>query len=465
MERRFRVRLDELLNDAEVPPRLLRGMMPRLEAFLQPFIASLSTLEQCTNATQCVMGLLSDLPSKDAESIAYLHDRERQGLQKFLGQSEWDHRPLLTELARQVGTELGQADAVLVFDPSAFPKKGTESVGVQRQWCGRLGKIDNCQVGLYLGYVSRREHALVDCRLYLPKEWANRKRRRQKVGVPAAIRFRTRHELFLEMLDEHGSLLPHAWISGDDELGRCAWFRQELRARGEAYLLAVPSNTLVRDLAAQPPPYRGRGPHPPVPFRRVDRWCAALPESAWQTIDVRDGEKGPLVVQATRGLVQARTEGRPADVAELLVVFRERQADGTWKHDYLLSNGELTTALTEFARVFKAQHRIEECLRRAKKEAGLADYQVRTWEGWHHHQVLSLIATWFLTQETRRGKNLDACGDGPASTTADRRSAELPVGLSSPYTTSPHDEPSLETQRGSKVLSLATTQMLTAASV
>jgi SRSO17 transposase len=460
MERRFRVRLDELLNDAEVPPSLLRGVLPRLETFLQPFVESLSTLEQRTNATQGVMGLLSDLPSKDAESIAYLHDRERQGLQKFMGQSEWEYRPLLTELAQQVGTELGEPDGVLVFDPSAFPKKGTESVGVQRQWCGRLGKLDNCQVGLYLGYVSRREHALVDVRLYLPKAWANRKRRRQKVGVPAAIPFRTRHELFLEMLDEHGPLLPHAWISGDDELGRCAWFRQELRARGEAYLLAVPSNTLVRDLAAQPPPYRGRGPHPQVPFRRVDRWCAALPESAWQTIDVRDGEKGPLVVQATMALVQARTEGRPADVAELLVVFRERQADGTWKHDYLLSNGELTTPLTEFARVFKAQHRIEECLRRAKKETGLADYQVRTWAGWHHHQTLSLLATWFLTQETRRGKNLDSRGDSAASTSPDRRPAQSQVRLPPRHASSPHHEPAIETQRGSKTLSLASTQLL-----
>ena len=147
----------------------------------------------------------------------HLHDRQRQGLQKFIGQADWEHQPLLTELARQVGSELGQDDGVLVFDPSAFPKQGTESVGVQRQWCGRLGKIDNCQVGIYLGYVSRSEHALVDVRLYLPKQWARRKRRRQKAGVPAEVRFRTRHELALQMLDERGPLLPHAWISGDDE--------------------------------------------------------------------------------------------------------------------------------------------------------------------------------------------------------------------------------------------------------
>src|SRR5689334_17901201 len=128
VERRYRIRLDELLEDAEVPPGLLRGVMPRLETFLRPFVEALGSPEQRTNARHYVQGLLSDLPSKDAESIAYLHGRERQGLQKFIGQADWDHRPLLAELTRQVGAELGQPDAVLVFDPSAFPKKGTESV-------------------------------------------------------------------------------------------------------------------------------------------------------------------------------------------------------------------------------------------------------------------------------------------------------------------------------------------------
>src|SRR5947208_12019335 len=224
MERRFRSRLEELLDDARVRPSVLRDVVPRLECFLQRFVQTLASVEQRSNARHYVQGLLSDLDSKDIESLAYLHDRERQGLQKFMGQADWDHWPLVTELARQIGTELGEADGVLVFDPSAFAKKGTESVGVQRQWCGRLGKIDNCQVGIYLGYVSRREHALVDFRMFLPKEWAKRKHRRAKAGVPEEVRFQTRHELMLDMLDEHGSVLPHAWITGDDELGRCSWF-------------------------------------------------------------------------------------------------------------------------------------------------------------------------------------------------------------------------------------------------
>jgi SRSO17 transposase len=465
MERRFRVRLDELRHDAQVPARLFQDVLPRLHTFLLPFVASLQRSEQRDNTRHYVQGLLSHLDKKNVETIAYLHDQERQALQKFIGQSPWDHQPLLTELTRQIGAELGEADAVLVFDPSAFPKKGTTSVGVQRQWCGRLGKLDNCQVGLYLGYVARRDHALVDVRLYLPQEWARDKRRRKQAGVPAQIRFRTRHELALEMLEQRGAELPHAWIAGDDEMGRCAWFRQQLQARGEHYLLAVPSNTLVRDLAAEPPPYGGRGRYPQVPFQRVDRWCAALPEDAWETIEVRDGEKGPLRVQAVRALVQARTEGAPSEVAELLLAFREQQGDGTWKHDYLLSNGELVTPLAEFARVFKAEHRIEESLQRAKGQAGLADYQVRTWEGWHHHQTLSLLAAWFLTQETGRGKNPDARADPATNAGADRWSAASAVGLGSAGTPPPHGKPLVASQRGGTLLPLASTQTLAASTV
>jgi SRSO17 transposase len=433
---------------------------------LQPFVAALQSPEQRTNAQHYVEGLLSDLDSKDAESIAYLHDRERQGLQKFIGQAEWKHRPMVTELARQVAAELGEDDGVLVFDPSAFAKKGTESVGVQRQWCGRLGKVENCQVGIYLGYVSRRDHALVDFRLFLPQEWAQRKRRRAKAGVPAEIRFQTRHELMLEMLDDHGSKLPHAWIAGDDELGRSSWFRQQLRERNERYMLAVPSNTLVRDLKAPEPPASTAGGRPrKVPFVRVDRWRAAVPESAWQTIEVRAGEKGPLVVQATWTLVQARTQGKGSDVWETLVVFREKQNDGAWKHDYLLSNAWVETPLEEFARVFKAEHRIEECLQRAKGEAGLADYQVRTWEGWHHHQTLALMATWFLTQETGRGKNPDACADGAANAEDDRAIAEWDVEMRSSSAHSSDDESPFEAERRGPTISLAPSQSLAAATV
>jgi hypothetical protein len=359
MERRFRVHLDELLDDAVVPAAVPRacclawgGSWGRSSS---PWIPP----PQRAHARHYAAGLLSDLGRKNAEGIAYLHGQERQGLQKFLGQAAWQERPLLTELARQVGEQLGEPDGVLVLDPSGFPKKGDASVGVQRQWCGRLGKIDNCQVAVYLGYATRVEHALVDCRLYLPREWAKDMKRRAQAGVPKGVRFRTRHELALHLLDEHGPRLPHAWVTGDDEIGRCGWFRAQLRQRAEPYLLAVPSSTSVRDLtAARPSP--GRGRPPAVPFQRVDRWAAAQPAAAWQTVEVLDGAKSPLRVQGARTLVQARSDGRVSDAVEWLVVFREPQGGGSWKHDYLLAD-----APPDGRRILEAIERLPEGEREA----------------------------------------------------------------------------------------------------
>jgi SRSO17 transposase len=427
MERRFDVRVEELLDDAVLDERIPQGMLERLKTFTTPFAACLSSSELQRHVWEYLGGLFSDVKRKSAETIAYFHDQDRQAMQKFIGQSPWDDRPMIAELVRQIGAEIGEPDGVLVFDPSAFKKQGTESVGVARQWCGRLGKIDNCQVGVYLGYVSRREHALADVRLYLNKDWAKDRQHRKKCGVPRAIRFRTRHALALEMLAEHGKTLPHRWIAGDDEMGRSSAFRRDLRALNERYLLAVPSNTLVRDLEAAPPEYAGRGRRPETPFARADRWREALPENAWTTIEVRDGSRGPIVAQAVKTRVRAKTDRRRVGPEEVLVVLREVQDDGTMKHDYYLSNASWETTFDEFARVAKAEHRIEECLERAKSEAGLAQYQVRNWVGWHHHQTLSFLATWFLTRENRRGKKIHAGVDG-----ADRADDSRRIAVRSP---------------------------------
>lgn len=410
MERRFEIRKRQLLAECEVDAAAFEGAVERLEVFAKPFLSWLARREQRQYARSYLAGLVSNVETKNVESIAYLHDQERHRMQAFVGQSNWEHQPLLDELAIQVAGEIGEPDAVLVFDPSGFHKSGAHSVGVQRQWCGRLGKIDNCQVAVYLGYVSRLEQTLVNARLYLPQAWATDRRRRKKCGVPTNIRFRTRHELALEMLDEQGSLLPHGWIAGDDEMGRSTGFRRELASRGERYLLAVPSNTTIRDLcAAVPDGKRVR------PFEQVRRWAEALPATAWTRVDVRDAHHGPLVAELAMTRVVAKTDRKRSGPKEALVVMRVREASGALKYDYYLSNAAPDTPIAEFARVAKAEHRIEECIQRGKSEAGLADYEVRSWKGWHHHQTLSLVATWFLVQEARRGKKIQSCYDRAAS--------------------------------------------------
>jgi SRSO17 transposase len=402
MEPRFARRKEQLLAGCQVSTALFRGAMSRLESFARPFVSSLPSPESRAHSRTYLAGLLSDVERKNAESIAYRYDLDRQTIQRFVGELDWDQGPPIGELTGQVARALGRPDAVLVFDPSAFPKQGAASVGVQRQWCGRLGKVENCQVGVFLGYVGDDDHTLVDFRLYLPKEWAQDRSRRKKAGGPKDLRYRTRHELALEMLRGRGGALPHGWVAGDDEMGRPAWFRKRLALDGERYFLAVPANTTVRDLE-EPPPYGGHGRRPKAPFRGVRAWCAALPAGAWTKLTVRDGEKGPLEVEIVARRVESKVDRRVVGFEEMLVVVRFVDG-GVLKHDYHLSNAAPGTPLAEFARVAKASHRIEECLKRSKGEAGLGEYQVRNWRGWHHHMALSLIATWFLVVEARRGK-------------------------------------------------------------
>jgi SRSO17 transposase len=419
MERRYESRLREMLAQAQVPPELVDGLLNRLEDFMRPYTAALSEPEQKRHAREYVTGLLSNLRHKTGEGIAYLHDQDRQGMQKFIGDAPWDDHPLVNVLVDDVATELGEPDGVLVFDPSGFPKKGTKSVGVARQWCGRLSKVDNCQVGIYMAYVSRKGQTLVGVRLYLPEDWTKNRGRRKEAGVPKEIKFHTRHELALQMLDEYGGRLPHTWVTGDDEMGRPSRFREALRERGQRYLLAVPSNVWIRDGEVPPPPFTGRGRVPMVPFQRVDKWAANLPEDAWTRIEVRDGEKGPLVIESVKRRVFPRTRTDGTGPEEQLLVTRERQSEGTYKHDYYLSNGDSGVPLQELVHVANAEHRVEECLKRAKGHAGLGDYQVRTWTSWHHHQTLALVAAWFLAKETRRKKNLHPRFDVAATPKAD----------------------------------------------
>ncbi len=210
MEGSFEDRKRELEAECKVSKNVFGAAANRLEEFMHPFLVSYRRHEQQMNASTVVRGLCSDLKHKNGESMAYLFGLDRKVIQHFVGESRWDDRPLRDELAQQIGSQLGQPDGVLAFDPSSFPKSGKQSVGVVRQWCGRLGKVENCQVGVYLCYVSSVGHALVDTELYLPKEWTSDKPRMKRAGVPKdSQRFRTRHEICLELLDRHGEHLPH----------------------------------------------------------------------------------------------------------------------------------------------------------------------------------------------------------------------------------------------------------------
>src|SRR2546422_1147700 len=315
-------RREELLRDCIVSPDVFHQMVDRLGEFVVPYQQALETEAGQYPMHLYLQGLLSHVPRKNAEQIAALVDVERQVLQDFIGTALWDHRPLVTVLVAQAVEQLGESDGIIAFDPSSFPKRGRHSVGVKRQWCGHRGKVDTCQVGVFMGYVSGQEHALLDFRLSLPEEWTRDEQRRQACHVPPEVRYQTRHEQCLEMLDAWRGQVPHDWVTGDDELGRHTRFRHDLRERGERYVLGVPCNTTIRDLEAPLPEYSGRGRRPKAPWQSVTEWRKALNPYAWRRLTVRDGEKGPVGIEMVKRRIQTRLERKRTGPEQWLEVTR-----------------------------------------------------------------------------------------------------------------------------------------------
>jgi SRSO17 transposase len=393
-----------LLDDATLSARAVQACAGHLEAFVARYLPRFYREEQREHAGTILRGKLTGLQRKTTEPVATQAGQARRPLQLFVGAGGWDDQAVLGELRRHVREELGDPQAVFILDPSSFPKKGTASCGVGRQWCGRLGKVDNCQVGVFLAYAAPRGCALVARRLYLPADWAADPARRAATHVPEAVTFQERWRIGLDLLDQARATLPGSWVVGDDELGRCSSLRAELRWRRLHYVLDVPCNTLVRALSERRPPARPGGkPRRPV-FERVDRWVSRQAKGRWRKVTIRDGEKGPLQAQVLMATVQTKDEDGSMGPRERLVVIRTQEdKPQTW---YTLSNAHQARR-AELARVHGCRHQIEEQFAQGNGEVGLSHYEVRSWVGWHHHMTLTLLALWFLQTERLRlgGKN------------------------------------------------------------
>jgi SRSO17 transposase len=384
-----------LLADAELSADDVAGCSRRLHAFLQRYLPRFYRVEQHALALVVLQGKLSHLPRKTAEPIAYQAGRHRKPVQHFVGAGRWDDEGVMAELRRHVAGECADPGAVLVLDGSAFPKSGADSCGVQRQWCGRLGKVENCQVGVFLTYVTAHGYAPLDRQLYLPREWAEDPRRREATHVPAAVTFQEGWRIGLQLLARSGADLPFGWVAGDDEFGRATEFRAALRGRRLRYVLDVPAHTLIRDLGEAPAPGR-RVP----PWRRADEWARALPATRWRRLARGAGARGPKAVRAAEAWVQAKDEDGCVGPRERLVVIRSVATEPrVW---YALSNARAEVTLAQVVTAQGRRHGVEEVLQAGKGEVGLAHYEVRSWVGWHHHMTLSLLALWFVILEKRR---------------------------------------------------------------
>lgn len=372
------------------------------EAFMASFDGFFVRREPREHFRGYVRGLLAEVSRKNCWQLAEKMGRDGpQAFQRLLSKDEWDADEVGREVRQIVVDQLGIASLIGVIDESSMVKRGQHSVGVQRQYCGHVGKVENCQVGVYLSYVSEHEQGLLDRELYLPKDWCANRERRELAKVPPEIDFQTKPQLALRMLDrawEEGLALD--WVTADTTYGNSPEFRTHIHSQQRHYVAAIAKTT---------PLYRVTRP-----LRQTAEQIAFhIPKSQWEVWAAGWGEKGEIWYEWAAVRVVASND----EVGEQWLLIR-RAPDGSGDTDFYLSNAPRQMPLLTLAQVASARHSIEEVLEDAKGEAGLDEYEVRYWHSWYRHMTLVIVAlTWLMIlRDPHRKKNapptLDALEPG-----------------------------------------------------
>lgn len=368
----------------------------------------LRTRDVRRQSQQYLQGLMQ-ASKKNMERMAeVVPDSDEQALQHFLSNSTWDERAVLDQVALGADALLGGSeDSALLVDESSFTKKGDKSVGVARQWSGRLGKVDNCQVGVFAALCKGSASTLIDTRLYLPKAWAQDKRRCRAAGVPAeARRERSKVELALDMVGASRRLgVRFRWVIADGGYGKDPQFLRALEEQGERFMVDVHQDQhiyLDDPKPHVPPPTHNRGGkrsrlHAQVQPVRAERWLAAQPDSAWQRVTLRDSSKGKLQVEVVHRRVWLWDGSEPQAREWHLLVRREVQAPHRIK--YSVSNAAPEMSIHTLATAQSQRFWVERCFQDAKSHVGMDDYQARGWKAWHHHMALVMMAMLFMLTE------------------------------------------------------------------
>jgi len=376
-----------------------------------------------------LQGLLSCLERKSVEPMALSllgpSPSRVKALQKFIGVGSWEVEELGKRHRQEAAKTVSCADGVFSVDGSDFPKKGTESVGVGRQYCGRLGKVDNCQAGVYAGYASEKGHALLDRRLFLPERWftPEYEERWEKCRIPDETTFKTKPELALEMIQalRQENLFEARWVTGDDFFGMNPTFRDGL-PKDLLYLLDIPSDTRVwkerPEIVIPKPPKTGRRPKKPR-LKRGEPAPILVSDLAkdrcvqWRTVTIAQGSNAPIRAEVARLRVVECREGLPGQ--ELWLFLRRSLNDGEVKYSW--SNAPTDIPFKEMVRVSGLRHPIEQCFREGKSEIGMDHYEHRSWDAWHRHMTFVFLGQLFLLRVRHRLKkspDLDAAPSGDA---------------------------------------------------
>lgn len=325
-------------------------------------------------AVDYVRGLLGDAQRKNGWQLAeHLGEATPDGVQHLLARADWDADAVRDELLGYVRQRLGHADGVLIVDETGFLKKGTQSVGVARQYSGTAGRIENCQIGVFLGYASKHGRALLDRALYLPREWTGDAARKEQAGVPKAVAFATKLVLARRMIERAvAARVPAKWVTADSVYGSDYHFRSALERLGLGYVVGVRS-----DFAAW------------VGSRQVraKALLAQVPAGGWQRLSCGDGTKGPRLYDWARMATHCPD---PNSYARWLLI--RRSVTDPDEVAYFACGGPAETTRMELVGVAGTRWVIEECLELGKGECGLDEYEVRSWAGWHRHVTLSLLA-------------------------------------------------------------------------
>jgi SRSO17 transposase len=401
---------------------LARRDVKRLAVELSDYYAGYAPLflrsEQREWARLYLRGQLSDLERKSIEPMV-LRERGKdsnavRAVQQFIGEGAWDDDRISERHQQLVAEDLGEPDGTVTLDGSGFPKKGEHSVGVQRQYCGALGKIANSQQGVFLVYASSLGHTFLDRRLYMPESWFDKAHaaKREKCGVPKDLVFKTEPELGLEMLtkiDERG-VVPFAWVNADEHYGMNPDFLDGVAGLDKWYFAEVPVSTMVwpEEVKILPAglgqagnlkmgrPRSGRrvAKNEPAP-QEVRQIGAGLPAKAWKRFTIKEGAKGPISADFAFVRAVSKRGRRPGD--EVWVIFRRSTSDPT-EIKYYLSNAPAKIAKTDLVRQAGLRWPVETALEEGKSELGMDHYETRTWRGWHHHMTLTFLAHHFLVR-------------------------------------------------------------------
>jgi SRSO17 transposase len=392
-------------------PEGLTDLEADFTAFHARFAGVFARSEPREECGKYLRGLMADIARKNCWQVAERMGEQRpDAIQRLLFGARWEADKARDILQGFVCEEFGEAEGIAVVDETGFEKCGRESVGVKRQYTGTAGKVTNCQVGVFLSYVTSKGHVFLDRRLYLPEEWCEDQARRTKAYVPKDVKFRTKPQLALEMLASAWDQgVPMRWVVGDEVYGDAGYFRKGISDRKRRYVLTVSTPTAVWLRRPKVEPAQcsasgrlrrkarlARGAASPLTVEAV---AVSWPAEQWERLTVAEGEKGPIVYDWARQRVVESQEGLPGKTVWLLV---RRSVKDPTDMAYYLSNAPKNTPLLTLAQVATARWTIEQCFREAKGETGLDEYEVRLWHSWYRHITLAMMAhAWLASVRSR----------------------------------------------------------------